>query len=88
MTIQKFRRPSLLYPDMPIYQLLKKTAERLPKKIAVIDPQGRRELTFRDIDQESDGLAGTFLHWGIKKGDRISFSCPTDGNISWGSMRP
>ena len=73
MTIQKFRRHSLHYPDMPIYQLLKETADRLPKKTAVIDPQGRRELTFREIDQESDGLAGTFLHWGIKKGDRISF---------------
>ena len=62
MTVPKFRRPSLHYPNMPIYQLLKESAERLPKKIAVIDPQGRRELTFRDIDQESDELAGTFLH--------------------------
>ncbi|MGA2956763.1 MAG: AMP-binding protein [Thermodesulfobacteriota bacterium] len=73
MTVQKLRRPSLHYPNMPIYQLLKETAERLPKKIAVIDPQGRRELTFRDIDRESDALAGIFLRWGIKKGDRISF---------------
>ena len=76
MTVQKLRRPSLHYPNMPIYQLLKKTAERLPKKIAVIDPQGRRELTFRDIDRESDALAGIFLRWGIKKGDRISFFMP------------
>jgi hypothetical protein len=58
---------------MPIYQLLKETAERLPKKIAVIDPQGRRELTFRDIDRESDG--------GSKKGTASLFSCPMDGNI-------
>ena len=73
MTIQKFRRSSLHYPDMPVYQLLKNTAERLPHKIAVTDPQGGRELTFRDIYRESDGLAETLRHWGIQKGDRISF---------------
>lgn len=69
----KLKRPSLTYPEVPIYQLLKKTAERLPQKVAVIDPEGGRELTFRDIDMESDGLARTFLHWGVEKGDRISF---------------
>lgn len=71
-----FKRPSLQYPQTPIYEFLKKTARRLAKKVAVIDPQGGRELTFADIDRESDGLAGTFLRWGIKKGDRISFFMP------------
>lgn len=73
MTPLKLRRPSLLYPEVPVYQLLQKTVEHIPQKVAVIDPQGGRELTFGDIDRESDVLAGIFFHWGIKKGDRISF---------------
>ena len=76
MSTSRFRRPSLPYPVEPVYQLLKMTVERQPQKVAVIDLQGGRELTFLDMDRESDALAQALLDWGIKKGDRVSFFMP------------
>jgi long-chain acyl-CoA synthetase len=76
MTAQKLRRPSLQYPTFPVFEFLRKTKERLPGKLAIIDPQGGRELTFADIDNESDVLAEIFFKWGVRKGDRISFFMP------------
>ena len=73
MATQKIKRPSLRYPMIPVYEILKETAQRLPKKLAIIDPRGDRKLTFADLDRESDILAGFFFSWGIRKGDRISF---------------
>jgi acyl-CoA synthetase (AMP-forming)/AMP-acid ligase II len=76
MSTSKLVRPSLHYPEEPVYHLLKQTVERLPHKVAVIDPQGKRELTFLDIDRESDALARAFLDWGLEVGDRVSFLMP------------
>ena len=72
MTQRKLKRPPLRYPIIPVYEILKKTAQRLPEKLAAIDPRGGRELTFADLDKESDTLAGAFFSWGVEKGDRIS----------------
>jgi len=76
MTAQKIKRLSLPYPTIPVFQLLRETALCLPGKLAVIDPQERQELSFTDLEHESDILAGFFFQWGIKKGDRISFFLP------------
>jgi long-chain acyl-CoA synthetase len=73
MDLKKLRRPSLRYPNIPLYEILKKTAKRIPEKVAIIDPQGKRQLTFSEIEHEANILAGTFSRWGIKKGERISF---------------
>ncbi|MBP1716213.1 MAG: Acyl-CoA synthetase (AMP-forming)/AMP-acid ligase, partial [Deltaproteobacteria bacterium] len=72
-TPPKWQRPSLTYPKIPVFELLKETARRLPQKPAVIDPHGGKTLTFADLDRESDILAGVFEQWGVQKGDRISF---------------
>jgi len=76
MTAKKYKRPSLQYPTTPVFDFLRKTRGRIPGKVAIIDPAGGRELTFSQIDQESDILAEIFLRWGMKKGDRISFFMP------------
>jgi non-ribosomal peptide synthetase component E (peptide arylation enzyme) len=88
MNAKKSKRPSLQYPTTPVFDLLRKTSGRIPEKVAIIDPPGSRQLTFAQINQESDILAEIFLRWGIKKGDRISFLSPMDGNISWRSTPP
>ena len=69
----RWKRPSLSYPKIAVFDLLKKTAERIPQKPAVVDPYGGRSLTFADLDRESDILASLFREWGVQKGDRISF---------------
>jgi len=76
MSTSKIRRPSLPYPEEAVSHFLKKTAEQLPNKTAVIDVQGGRRLTFLEMDRESDALAQAFLDWGIQKGDRVSFFMP------------
>jgi len=73
MSTLGLKRPSLDYPEIPVYQLLKGTGGRIPHKIAVIDPAGQREFTYQDIDRESDLLTRKFLEWGVQKGDCISF---------------
>ncbi len=73
MNVHKLVRPSLQYPMIPVHEILRQAARRLPGKPAAIDPQGKRELTFADVDRESDLLAAIFGEWGVKKGDRISF---------------
>lgn len=72
-TTPKWQRPSLTYPKIPVFELLKDTARNLPQKPAVVDPRGGRILTYADLDRESDILANIFEHWGVRKGDRISF---------------
>lgn len=72
-TTPKWQRPSLTYPKIPVFELLKDTARNLPQKLAVVDPRGGRILTYADLDRESDILANIFEHWGVQKGDRISF---------------
>jgi hypothetical protein len=47
-TSPKWQRPSLAYPKIPVFELLKETARRLPQKSAVIDPYGGRILTYAD----------------------------------------
>ena len=69
----KWQRPSLAYPKVPVFELLRETARRLPQKPAVIDPFGKRTLTYADLDRESNLLAGVFADWGVNRGDRISF---------------
>jgi long-chain acyl-CoA synthetase len=71
--ISKWRRPSLSYPQIPVFELLRDTARRLPQKQAVIDPYGERTLTYADLDRESDILAGVLTAWGVQRGDRVSF---------------
>jgi long-chain acyl-CoA synthetase len=73
MMTSKWQRPSLAYPQIPVFGLLKETARRFPQKPAVVDPSGGRTLTFADLDRESDVLAGILGQWGVQKGDRISF---------------
>ena len=82
MTAQKIKRLSLPYPTIPVFQLLLETALCLPGKLAVIESRERQELSFTDLEHESDILAGFFFQWGIKKGDRISFLHLIAGNIS------
>jgi len=76
MTAQKLRRPSLTYPETPVADFLRKACERLPEKVAIFDPQGKRDLTFAQLDHESDVLAEVFCQWGVRKGDRLSFLLP------------
>ena len=68
-------RPSLApYPVMPVQDLLRRTAERLPDKTAVID--GDRTYTYRQLEDLSDRFAASLASGGLAIGDRVGVFAP------------
>lgn len=75
MTEPALQRASLApYDSYPIYELLRRTARRLPNTIAVID--GERSFTYRQLDDNSDRLAAALVRLGVRKGDTIGILAP------------
>ena len=68
-------RPSLApYPEMPVQDLLSRSAERLPDKTAVID--GDRTFTYRQLEEMSDRFASALASSGTAIGDKIGVFAP------------
>ncbi len=60
-----------------LYQILKDTSERLPKKIAAV--YDNKEYTYHELILLTDRMANALLRLGLKKGDRLAFylyNCP------------
>ena len=69
------QRPSLApYPPFPVQEILRRTAERLPEKTAVID--GERRFTFRQLDEYSSRLGAALATAGVREGDRVAILAP------------
>lgn len=62
------------YEEYPIAELLRRTATRLPNKVAVID--GERTYTYQQFDHYSDRFAAALARLGVSKGDRVSILAP------------
>lgn len=56
--------------------LLEFTARSVPGKTAVID--GEHRLSYRDLDEWANRVAGGLRDAGIQPGDRVALSCPTN----------
>ena len=70
-----FSRPSLApYEEYPLFDVLRRTAARLPYKTAVID--GDRSFTFAQLDALSDSFAAALSALGVEKGDRVGLFAP------------
>ena len=68
-------RPSIApYPEHPVQELLSKTAERMPTKIAVID--GERTFTYQQLQDFSDRFAALLASSGVNPGDRVGVFAP------------
>ncbi|MCH8205501.1 MAG: AMP-binding protein [Chloroflexi bacterium] len=65
------------YEEYPLSQLIKRTAARIPDKVAIID--GDNEYTFRQIDEHSDRFASALAGLGISKGDRVGILAQVGG---------
>ena len=75
MTMGTPQRASLApYESYPVQELLKRTARRLPNKVAVID--GERRFTYRQIDEYSNRLAAALTTHGVAKGDNVGILAP------------
>ena len=75
MTTSASLRSSLApYDRYPLQDILRRTASRLPTKIAVID--GERRYTFKQLDEYSDRFAAGLAGLGVAKGDCVGILAP------------
>ncbi|MFB3888405.1 MAG: long-chain fatty acid--CoA ligase [Candidatus Bathyarchaeia archaeon] len=65
---------SLTYPEIPLSEVLTKTAKKHPKAtaIAFLD----REITYAELDELSDQFAAALACSGVGKGDRVAIFLP------------
>lgn len=71
------------YPDIPLHQLLKSSAQKFPDRTALLSPaklpllgQQEQTITYRELDNLSDALAAALIRMGLKKGDRVAVVLP------------
>jgi long-chain acyl-CoA synthetase len=70
------------YPDVPVFQLLDETAKKHPDSIAVITPLKlpigirHHQMSYAELAEASDRLAGALAAMGVKKGDRVAMIMP------------
>lgn len=65
---------NLDYPRVPMFEALENSARRYPDKTAVI--YYGREMTYRQVWEESLALAGYLRHAGVGRGDRVTICLP------------
>jgi long-chain acyl-CoA synthetase len=71
------------YPAVPLFQSLQETAQKFPDRPAILTSShvpvaGRikAELTFKELNDQSDAMAAALVDLGVKKGDRIGLIMP------------
>lgn len=67
-------KPSLDYPEQPLYRFLTDSARRYPGQPALIF-YGKR-MSYRDLDDLSNRFANALKEFGIQKGDRVAIMLP------------
>jgi salicylate---[aryl-carrier protein] ligase len=64
-----------LWLDLTVGEALRRTAARVPQRIAFASEEG--ELTFRGLDERSDRLGGALLAMGVEPGSRAMLQMGT-----------
>jgi len=74
---------TLDYPQAPLHDFLRKSAQRVPNSPALITNValpifGRvsKSMTYRELDEASDALAVALVEKGLKRGDRVAIVMP------------
>lgn len=65
---------SLKYPEVPLHEVMRATAERHPDRVAIV--HGDSKITFAQFDLESNRLANGFASLGLASGDRLGLYLP------------
>lgn len=74
---QMSRRPSLTYPEIPVFDALRWVASEWGKKAAIVVPDGPC-VTFAELDAASDRIAAGLARRGVGPGDVAAVSL---GNV-------
>jgi non-ribosomal peptide synthetase component E (peptide arylation enzyme) len=64
-----------LWIDLTVGEALRRTAARVPDRIAFASEEG--ELSFRSLDEQSERLGGALLALGVRPGERAMFQMGT-----------
>jgi non-ribosomal peptide synthetase component E (peptide arylation enzyme) len=64
-----------LWIDLTVGEALRRTAARVPERIAFASEEG--ELSFRQLDEQSERLGGALLAMGVQQGERAMFQMGT-----------
>ena len=65
---------SIQYPEVPLYELLTRTATTYPKNVAMIFFGNR--ITYEELSVHTDNFAAALSKQGVKKGDRVALFLP------------
>ena len=65
---------NIKYPQVPLQEILHKSAENFPEKIAIV--YGEREITYAQLELLSNQFANALAKLGVKKGDRVALFLP------------
>jgi len=65
---------TIAYPEVPLYELLRKSAEKHPDQTAII--YLGTKITYKELDSFSDRCATALHGLGVKKGDRVAVYLP------------
>jgi long-chain acyl-CoA synthetase len=65
----------LEYPNVPLHEILHKTARVYPKKTAIVYDE--REISYAELEMFSNQFANTLIKLGVKKGDRVAVFLPS-----------
>lgn len=65
---------SINYPNLPLFGLLRKTAEKHPNNLAIVFQD--KKITYEELNTASDRLAAALAEMGVEKGDRVALFLP------------
>ncbi|MBS7607959.1 MAG: long-chain fatty acid--CoA ligase [Candidatus Bathyarchaeia archaeon] len=67
-------RKHIDYPEVPLHEFLRTSAQKYPDKTALIYFDGR--MTYKELDVLTDKFATALADLGVKKGDRVAIFLP------------
>jgi len=62
------------YPEVPLFEFLKKTAEKYPNNTAIV--YFDKEITYRELNIASNKFATALADFGVVKGDKVALFLP------------
>jgi len=67
-------RKHIDYPEVPLHEFLRNSAQKYPNKTAII--YFDKKITYKELDVLSDKFATALADLGVKKGDRVAIFLP------------
>jgi non-ribosomal peptide synthetase component E (peptide arylation enzyme) len=72
---------SIQYPEVPLFELLRRAAKLYPKNVAIV-LYGKR-ITYQELDVLTDKFATALNDLSVKKGDRVVLFLPNTPHFAF-----